>query len=307
MFPFMQQKIVIITGPTGSGKSNLAMLLAEKIPAVIINADSMQVYREIPVITAQPTAEEQAYTPHRLYGCMPARERCTVVGWLNLAIPEIEAAWKSGKTPVMVGGTGMYLKHLLEGRPPTPKSSDATRKAARALIEEIGNAAFHAELAKRDPETAARLDVGNTQRILRAYEVVLQTGVPLSEWQKKPLIPYFDANIFHTIALAPDRHAVYDAVNKRFETMVDKGALEEARAMKDQQLDPHLPAMKAHGVPELIAYIEGRMTLPDAITRAQTNTRQYIKRQFTWLNNQMPTVPQHQTAESALSALLRNF
>jgi tRNA dimethylallyltransferase len=299
----MSQHILIITGPTGSGKSKLAMLLAQEIPAVIINADSMQVYREIPIITAQPTAEEKKQAPHALYGALPAAERCTVARWLELAAEAIRATWAEGKTPLLTGGTGLYLTHLMKGISPVPQTSDATRKKVRALLEEMGRERFFKALSDRDPVIARRLDRGNTQRILRAYEVYEQTGIPLSTWQEKPPQPYFPGATFKGVAFCPPREHIYGTVNRRFERMVTEGALEEARALMEQHLDPSLPAMKAHGVPELMAYLKGTMPLPQAVAQAQINTRHYIKRQITWLKHQMPSLPFAETPEAALEAL----
>lgn len=281
------QKVAILTGPTASGKTKLALEIAQKIPAVIINGDAMQLYREIPVLSAQPTREEQALCPHALYGVLDIPDECTTARWAQMAVTEIRKAWEKGLLPLIVGGSGLYHKTLMEGISPVPGMSEAARKEARALIKEIGNEAFHVKLAEVDPEIAARLKVGDTQRMLRAYEVWLSSGTPLSAWQKQPPTPYLEAE-YRCFALLPARAVIYDNINRRFPIMVEQGALEEVRALVEKGYSYSLTGMRAHGVRELAAYLKGECSLDEAIAKSQQITRNYAKRQTTWINHQLP-------------------
>ena len=284
----MENGIIIIGGATASGKSGLALQMARGMDAVIINADSMQVYRELPVLTAQPSEAAHAEVPHALYGFLPASERCSVARWLASAKAEIDRALEAGKTPILVGGTGLYLRCLVQGIAVVPEIAEELRMQARALLEEIGNQQFHTLLAERDPPAAARLHPGDSQRMLRAWEVVAQTQVPLHEWQNRPQSPLYPRAMFRCYAVTLPREELYARCDARFLSMLGAGGLEEARAFAALKLDPSLPAMKALGVPELLAFLEGKITREEAITRAQQATRNYAKRQLTWFNNQFP-------------------
>lgn len=279
--------IIILAGPTASGKSALAMEMAKTLDVVIINADSKQVYREIPLITAQPSPEEQALVPHRLYGHISVAQHYTVSEWVADAVKTINKTRAEGKIPLLVGGTGMYLNALMKGFSDVPKNDPVLFADACALLEKIGNDAFHQKL---DPDMAAKLHPGDTQRMIRAYTVWQQTGKSLAWWQaqKKPVI--FPAKDFLCFFLNRPREEVYEDCNRRFEKMVDTGIIDEVKALISLKLDPHLPAVKGHGVPEIFAYLSGEMTLEQAITQAQRNTRHYIKRQYTWFTHQMPEV-----------------
>jgi len=276
--------IVILFGPTASGKSSLAMSIASKIDAVIINCDSKQLYKEIPIITAQPTKEEQSLIPHEMYGVISVAEHCSVGRWLDMVKPVIEKAWQSGKVPMLVGGTGMYIKYLTEGIPQMPYIDDDIRKKVRGEVASLGSAVVHENL---DDAMRQKLEPGDKQRVARAYEVLLQTGKSLAYWQEQPAIPVFDNVQFHKFFLSPPREKVYENCNMRFEQMMQEGVLEEIEEMKAMGLSDELPSMKSHGVPELIAYLNGDMTKEDAIWQAQRNTRHYIKRQFTWFRGQL--------------------
>ena len=277
---------LLITGPTASGKSRLALAVAEEFRGTVINADSMQVYRDLAVLTARPGAEELARVPHRLFGVLDASELCSAARWLALAEGEIADAAREGRLPVVVGGTGLYLKALLKGLAPVPEIPADVRRATRALQRELGSAKFHAVLAERDPDAAARLNPGDTQRLIRAYEVVAATGRSLLDWQR--------AQTRHArpgvaaVLLLPPRDILYAAIDARFEAMVGAGGLDEVRAIMVRSLAPDLPILKAVGLRELARYLRGEITLPAAIGEAQQASRRYAKRQMTWLRTQMP-------------------
>jgi len=280
----MDKPIIILSGPTASGKSALGMFIAKKKGAVIINCDSKQLYCEIPVITAQPTQEEQQEVPHRLYGAISVAEYCSVARWLEMAKGEIDKCHSKGKIPLLIGGTGMYIKSLTEGLAQIPDIEDATRNKVRALIKDKGSEAVHALL---DEQMKAKLKAGDSQRVARAYEVLLQTGKSLAHWQQqKTESPYKDKQCLKFFLNLP-REKVYENCNNRFVKMLDAGALEEAKLVASMNLDESLPAMRAHGMPELIAYIKGNISKDKAIEQSQTNTRHYIKRQYTWFRHQM--------------------
>ncbi len=283
----MNESVVIIAGPTASGKSALGIDVAREFSGVIINADSMQVYRQLDVLTARPPARDLEAAPHRLYGILDADDPCSVGRWLDLAISEIRTAWSEGQLPLVVGGTGMYLKALLQGLAPIPDVPIEAREKATTLHSELGGEDFRERLATLDAEAAARLPAGDTQRLIRAYEVALATGKPLSDWQKAhPSEPPLDAR-FGVIVLTPEREVLYEGVNKRFDWMMENGALDEVRALAQLGFDPSLPAMKAVGVPELRRYIAGDSDLETASEDAKRATRQFAKRQMTWLRNQL--------------------
>lgn len=286
--------VFVVAGPTASGKSGLALALAGHLAAngsgaVIINADSMQVYRGLEILTAQPDAAARARAPHALYGVLEPDQPCSAGHWRGMALAEIEKARGEGRTPIVVGGTGLYLKALMEGIAPVPEVPDDVRAAVRARLDDIGNAAFRDALARRDPESAARIPTGDSQRLARAMEVLEATGKPLSYWQSLPGDgPPSDLG-FRTVLLAPPRAALYGAIEARFDRMVAAGALEEARALVERGLAPDLPPMKALGVSELAAAARGEMPLAAAVTRAKTLTRNYAKRQMTWFRRQIIT------------------
>ncbi len=281
-----QEPIVIIAGPTASGKSALALAVAEALGGTIINADSMQVYRDLAVLTARPGAAELARVPHRLYGVIDAAEACSAGRWRDMALTEIAAAREAGRVPVLTGGTGLYLQALLEGLAPVPPVPAALREEARSLHAWLGGDAFRQALAARDLEAAQRLSPGDTQRLIRAYEVVAATGRPLAEWRRRQgpgASPPAAA-----VVLLPPRAMLYAACDARFLAMMERGALAEAKALLARGLDPALPAMKAVGVPELASLLAGRSSRQAAIAAAQQATRRYAKRQYTWFRHQMP-------------------
>ncbi|MDP9196794.1 MAG: tRNA (adenosine(37)-N6)-dimethylallyltransferase MiaA [Pseudomonadota bacterium] len=280
-------EIILVGGPTASGKSALALDLARRENGVIINADSMQVYAGLPILTACPSAKDMKATSHRLYGVLDPSEKCSAERWRQMAVTEIEQTLAQGKKPVLVGGTGLYFKALTEGLAPVPAVPAEVQKRAVDQRRTMGPEAFHADLQRRDPVLGARLYPGDTQRVTRAWAVHEATGRPLSEWQaERHSIPPPEWR-FRWIVLDPPREVLYDACNRRFEKMVEQGAVEEVRAFLQRGLDPSLPAMKAVGVRELAAFIAGEISLEEAIHRAQQATRNYAKRQVTWFKNQV--------------------
>lgn len=281
-------KAVLIAGPTASGKSALALDLAEMAHGTVINTDSMQVYRDLRVLTARPTVEEEARVPHRLYGHVDAAVNYSAGAWVNDAAAVLAEAQANGRLPIFIGGTGLYFKALTRGLSNVPPVPDAVRQAVRGRLERNGPEVLHAELGLRDPEAAARLRPRDRVRIARALEVVEATGRPLAEWHAHGLPPLLPPQGVVALFLAPDRKDVYERIDRRFELMMDRGALEEAGALGNRKLDPLLPAMKAHGVPALIRYLAGDLSREEAIAIGQIDTRHYAKRQFTWFRHQLP-------------------
>jgi tRNA dimethylallyltransferase len=281
-------KAVLIAGPTASGKSALALALAEVAGGTVINTDSMQVYRDLRVVTARPTVEEEARVPHRLYGHVDAAVNYSAGAWVKDATAVLAEVQASGRLPIFIGGTGLYFKALTRGLSNVPPVPDAVREAIRQRLEQSGSEALHEELAKRDPEAAQRLKPRDRVRIARALEVVEATGRPLAEWHAHGLPPLLPPQGVVALFLASDRKDVYERIDRRFESMMDRGALEEARALGHRKLDPLLPAMKAHGVPALIRHLAGELSREEAIGIGQIDTRHYAKRQFTWFRHQLP-------------------
>ncbi|WP_299436903.1 tRNA (adenosine(37)-N6)-dimethylallyltransferase MiaA [uncultured Rhodospira sp.] len=279
--------LVLLAGPTASGKSSLALALAEALGGTVINADSLQVYRDLRIVTARPTPAEEARVPHRLYGVLDGDDVCSAARWAGMAADAAREAWTAGRVPILVGGTGLYMKALTEGLAAIPDIPPDIRAAARARLEELGNAAFHADLAARDPDMAARLDPGNSQRLARAWEVLEATGRSLAWWQDQPPAPPPLSARTLTIVLDPEREALRAAIDARFAAMVEAGALDEVRALLARALPADRPVMKAVGVPDLAAHLRGDIDLATATARAQAATRQYAKRQRTWLRHQM--------------------
>ena len=280
----MSRTVVVIAGPTATGKSALALRLAEELNGVVINADALQIYRELRIVTARPGPADEARAPHRLYGVLPAAERCTAARWRALALAAVEAALGEGRQPILVGGSGLYIEALVAGLSPVPPIPAEVRRAAATRLDAIGHEAFHAELAARDPATAARLPSGDTQRLIRAREVLDATGRSLAAWQAEPRAPSPGLD-FSIHLLAPPRSVVYAACDARFGQMVAAGAVDEVRRLASLRLDAALPAMKAVGVRPLLAYVHGSLPLDAALRLGQQETRQYAKRQFTWFRN----------------------
>ncbi len=279
--------VIVIAGPTASGKSALALDVAEEFGGIVVNADSMQVYRELRILTARPGDAALARAPHVLYGVLSVAERCSAARWRDMALAEIAAAHAAGKLPVLAGGTGLYLKALMEGLSEMPEIPKEVRAAARELFDRLGAADYHAELARRDPVMAERLDPADRQRLIRAWEVLEASGRSLADWQAEPRRGPPAELRFATVVLAPPRAALYATCDRRFAAMIEDGALDEARALTALDLAPDLPALKAVGVRELLAHIGGEISLDEAIAAARMATRRYAKRQMTWLRHQL--------------------
>ena len=283
----MTQSALIVAGPTASGKSALALALAERIGGTVINADSMQVYQELRILTARPTPEEEAAVPHALYGVRPAREPGSAAWWRGKAIAAMEAAWAGGRMPLLCGGTGLYFSSLIDGLSPVPPVSDEARTEARGLLKAIGSPALHARLEAVDPATAARTRPTDGQRVARAWEVWRSSGRGLASWQAEPDAPAASAARwrFRAVLLDPPREALRQAIERRFAAMLAAGALAEVGALLALGLDPALPAMRAHGVPELAAHLRGETSIEEAARRTRLVTGQYAKRQATWFRH----------------------
>lgn len=278
-------EIVIVAGPTASGKSALALAIAEEFGGTIINADSQQVYRDLAVLSARPSEAEMARAPHRLYGVIDAAENCSVGRWLALAHEEIDAARADGRLPILAGGTGLYLEALLNGLAELPPIPAAAREEAKVLYAELGGVAFHARLAALDPAGAAKIAASDAQRLTRAYEVVLATGKPLSQWQAEQA-PSRSLRAA-AVVLLPEREGLYQACDARVMQMMAQGAEGEVRTLLARDLAASLPAMKAVGLRELGRALGGQATREEAIAAMQQATRQYAKRQYTWFRNRL--------------------
>jgi tRNA dimethylallyltransferase len=280
-----EQCVIVITGPTASGKSALALCLAERQRGTVINADAMQSYDAFPILTAQPTAAERVRAPHALYGILPVSQTLSAARWRSLAEREIERAHADGRQPILCGGSGLYLRTLMQGIAPIPDTPTGVRDQVNAEWLALGAEAFRARLAEKDPAIVARLKPGDRQRHVRAWEVWIGTGRPLSEWQtgKSEAARWR----FVVALLAPERGWLRERIARRFDAMLQAGVLAEVRAVFDQAPDPRWPGLKAHGAPELFRHFRGALALEDARRIAIDHTRQYAKRQMTWFRHQM--------------------
>lgn len=284
-------RALLIMGPTASGKSALALALAERIGGEIVNADSMQVYRDFRILTARPSPEEEeARAPHHLYGHVDAADLYSTGRWLTDALAAIAPILARGATPILVGGTGLYFKALTQGLADIPAADPHIRAALRGRVAREGAPALHAELARVDARTASRIEPNDAPRILRALEVYETAGESISSLQANTT-PALARETWVGIAIAPERESLYAAIDARLDAMLQQGALDEVRAFACRNLDPALPAMKAHGAPTLMAHLRGEMSLAGAAEIAKRDTRRYAKRQFTWIAGQMPDWP----------------
>ena len=277
-----RSKIIIIAGPTASGKTSFAIKLAKELDGEIINADSLQIYSENPILSAQPTALEKQNIPHHLFGYVSGGEEYNVARWIDDACNKIK---NINKTPIIVGGTGLYLKHLMFGLSPVPDIASEIRQEARELLDKVGSDEFHKILQKIDPGSAAKIEPNNSKRALRAYEVIKATGKSLLDWQGQNS-QYFPLSSFKLIILQPDREILYQNCNQRFLDMLDLGALEEVKYLLTKNYSPIMGIMKSHGVPELSKYLLGEWSLEQAIEKSQQVVRNYAKRQTTWFKHQ---------------------
>jgi tRNA dimethylallyltransferase len=286
--PADNSKAVLIAGPTASGKSALALELARATGGVIINTDSMQVYRDLRVITARPTPEEEASVSHRLYGHVDAAINFSAGSWVIDAAAALAEARARQRLPIFVGGSGLYFKALTRGLSAVPPIPPEIRDGVRARLERDGVEALHTELALRDPTSAERLKPRDRTRIARALEVVEATGRSLTDWHRDGLPPLLAKGQFRALFLEADRDQLYARIDARFDVMLSSGALEEVAMLAERHLDPLLPAMKAHGVPALIRHLKGEITREEAAAIGRADTRHYAKRQFTWFRHQLP-------------------
>lgn len=280
-------KPILIAGPTASGKSSLAVALARELGGVVINADSMQVYAELRVLTARPSDDELAQAPHVLYGHVPAREAYSVARWLVDVETTLGDADARGLVPIIVGGTGLYFKALLEGLSPVPAIPEDVRARWREEAQQSGAAALHAILRARDPRMAERLQAGDAQRIVRALEVHEATGRSLADWQAMPGKRLIDGANATKVLVMPDRETLHACADARFDAMMGEGALDEVRALAALGLDAALPVMGALGVRPLLAHLRGLIAQTEAVAAGKLETRQYIKRQQTWARRYM--------------------
>jgi tRNA dimethylallyltransferase len=307
--PVSEPKIILIGGPTASGKSALALALAEKLGGTIINADSMQVYRDLRIITARPTPDEEALVPHRLYGHVDAAENFSVGRWCTEVADVLAATNREAGAAIVVGGTGLYFSALTRGLAAVPPIPAQIRNEVRARLASDGAEALHAELMRRDPIAAARLMPGDRARVTRALEVMLATGRSLILWHEANMPARVDAALAAKVFLMPDRDALLRRIDTRFDAMMVAGALDEVRVLSARHLDPNLPAMKAHGVPWLIRHLNGEIALAEAVEGGKRDTRQYTKRQATWFRNQLSDFVwvEPERALTAIEAQLRDL
>jgi tRNA dimethylallyltransferase len=276
--------LIVIAGPTASGKSALALALAEQIGGVIVNADATQIYRDVPILSAAPSEEDRARAEHRLFGVQDGALPCSAADWADLARGEIAGIHASGRTPILVGGTGLYLRILLDGIAPVPAIDPEVRRQIREATVEDNRA----KLATLDPDGAARLKPADSARIARALEVRLSTGRALAEWQSERAGGIGDRVELKPLILLPPRDWLYARCDERFARMIDQGAVAEVEALLELSLSPTSPVMRAIGVAELSAYLRGLMTLDEAVSAGQQATRRYAKRQYTWFAHQPP-------------------
>lgn len=286
----ISRAVHIIAGPTATGKTSAAIELAIEHNGVIINADSMQIYNALPILSAQPSRQEQAAAPHRLYSHFEPNEKCSVDAWQKLALAEIALAHSNGQLPIIVGGTGFYIKALIEGLSTIPSVPAEIRQDAEEILAEIGNQEFHQRLLAKDPVMGERLHPNDSQRIIRAWEVLETTGKSLSYWQKQPNAKPPEHLVFSMEILNPPREILRDRCNRRFDLMLTSGVMEEIEELDERisngGLSPDAPITHALGFHPLQSYIHGELLLEEAVDQAKTETRQYAKRQVTWFKNQ---------------------
>lgn len=286
----MKGKILLIAGPTASGKTALALRAARALDGEIVNADALQLYADLRVLSARPSDEEQGEVPHHLFGVADGADGWSVGRWLRAASPLLADIRARGRTPVVVGGTGLYFKALTEGLADVPPTPAAVRQSVTAMYDALGEDRFRDLLASADPDAARRIEAGDRMRLSRAMEVLEATGRSLSAWQADTA-PALERTAWRAVALIPDREALYARCDARFNAMLAAGALDEVRSLLAKGLDPDLPVMKAVGVRELARHLAGELTLEAAADLARQETRRYAKRQLTWLRNQTPDWP----------------
>ena len=283
----MANAVLVIAGPTASGKSGLAIDAAKHYCGVVINADSQQVYKHIPIISACPSAEDKNTVPHRLYEIYEPSFSGSVVDWLEQAVAEIKSAWAQNILPIVVGGTGLYIDNLINGTTPIPKTAEHIRAEVADILAQKGVQYLHECLAKVDAPSAKRLNPNDTTRVRRAYEVWLDTSIPLSKWHEQPMLKRLPEAEFKVIKILPPQSQLDERCALRFDQMMTNGALGEAQYMNNLHLNTKLPAMRALGLPELIDYLNGKTDLEQAVSLAKLHSRQYAKRQRTWFKHKL--------------------
>lgn len=297
---------ILIAGPTASGKSAVAMDVAERLNGVVINADAMQLYADLDVLTSRPSREDEARVPHRLFGCAPAGDAWSAGRWLEAAGREVSTAWQADKVPVIAGGTGLYFKVLEEGLSPIPAVPDEVRDHWRDRLRVEGANALHGELVRRASNDAGRIEPADGQRVVRALEVLDATGKTLADHFALARQGSVLANAdVRRVALTPAREELYGCCDARFEVMLEHGAMDEVEKLVALDLAPDLPVMKAIGVQALASYLAGEVLMEDAVALAQKQTRNYAKRQMTWIRNQMSDWPKAEIPQQALEVLIR--
>ena len=279
--------VIVVAGPTASGKSQLAIDLALELNGIILNADSMQVYQGTPILSAVPNIVDKQTVEHRLYEIFPNNFNSSVIDWLNGVVCEINNVWNENKVPIVVGGTGLYIDNLINGTTPIPETSKEAHCETMKLLEDIGVNALYERLKKIDEITANRLSPNDTTRVRRAYEVWLDTKIPLSEWHKKEMVKKLPNANFYVIKILPSQSELDGRCYLRLEKMLEEGALKEVKDIYNENIDRKLPAMKALGVPEFFEYFDGKVSLDEAVANAKLHTRQYAKRQLTWFKSKL--------------------
>ena len=280
--------VLVVAGPTASGKSAIALELAERFNGVIINADASQIYKGIPIISAAPSLEDKEKCTHLLYEIFEPEVRGSVAEWLPLAVEAIEQTLRGGKRPIVVGGTGFYLESLINGVSPIPDTREEIKLKVKKIFEKGGLQALYDELLQKDPQGAKMVHANDTTRVRRALEIFLDTEISVAEWFERPLKTCLKGADFQVVAKLPPLSELEEKCSQRFDLMLQKGAVDEVKSLLERKLDKSLPVMKAIGVPEIGAYIESRISLEEASNLAKLHTRQYAKRQLTWFRNRLP-------------------
>lgn len=284
---FPEHTVLCICGPTASGKSAMGIDIARQYDGEIINADSVQVYKELDILSARPNSDELKTVPHHLYGCLPVSESCDAQKWRALAESKIRDCQERGKLPILVGGTGLYFKGLFEGFSPIPDVPTEIFEAGKQRHQEVGGDEFRAEIAQFDPKLAERLPAGDTQRLVRGWTVYHATGKPLSLWQQEPLSGAPSNMKFRAAVLLPPREELYQRCDLRFDKMIAAGGIAEAEALLAADYSMDLPALRAVGVRDLLFYLKGQVDWDEAVRLCKQATRRYAKRQMTWFRNQL--------------------
>lgn len=286
----MTGRIWLIAGPTASGKSALALRLARETGGEIVNADALQLYSDLRILSARPSPEEEAQAPHHLFGTVDAVDGWSVGRWLRAAVPVLDDVLARGRSAVVVGGTGLYFSALTQGLAEVPQVPADVRREAQADYDMMGELSFRGRLGVHDPAAAIRIAPGDRQRLVRAWEVYVATDTPLTDWQQTGE-PALAPDAWRAVALEPPREALYARCDARLEAMVTAGVLDEVRALEARNLDPALPALKAVGLREFAAHLRGETSLEDTLAAAQRETRRYAKRQSTWMRGRMADWP----------------